>query len=179
MAEYLFTVTDRWTDEILCQGSKQKCADFLGCAESYIKVLVKKQGWPKTNTKYSQYKVERQVFGEAKRGGTRMNDVICCDCGLLMEKVSTKRKRCPECARKHKNRINAQRLREQRGSSPGITPILSTNSEYCKGCVYFGGIPNGTCNYIFIKGKRRPCPPGKECTEKIERKDKNENKSKT
>lgn len=38
----------------------------------------------------------------------------------------------------------------------------------CKGCVYFFGRAEGNecCNYIFIVGHRRPCPPGKDCTEK-------------
>lgn len=42
----------------------------------------------------------------------------------------------------------------------------------CEGCIYFGGGNESarTCNYIFITGKRRPCNPGKECTEKIWRK---------
>ena len=38
----------------------------------------------------------------------------------------------------------------------------------CKGCIYFGWIGgyHGCCNYIFIAGERRPCPPGKDCTVK-------------
>ena len=40
----------------------------------------------------------------------------------------------------------------------------------CEGCVYFFGDYSKFCNYIFVKGKRRPCPPGKDCTVKIERK---------
>lgn len=38
---------------------------------------------------------------------------------------------------------------------------------YCKGCVYYAGC-NGWehCTYIFDKGHRRPCPPGRYCTEK-------------
>ena len=33
----------------------------------------------------------------------------------------------------------------------------------CGGC-FFLGRSTGTCDYIFIVGVRRPCPPGKECT---------------
>lgn len=37
----------------------------------------------------------------------------------------------------------------------------------CTGCRYFFGAYEGVrcCNYIFVVGHRRPCPPGKECTE--------------
>ena len=37
----------------------------------------------------------------------------------------------------------------------------------CKGCIYLsraGGY--GCCNYIFMKGKPRPCPGGRDCTVK-------------
>lgn len=37
----------------------------------------------------------------------------------------------------------------------------------CKGCVYLGRAGSiGICNYIFMKGKPRPCPPSKDCTVK-------------
>ena len=41
----------------------------------------------------------------------------------------------------------------------------------CKGCYYLtqaGGY--GCCNYIFMEGHRRPCPPGKACTVKTKQK---------
>lgn len=31
----------------------------------------------------------------------------------------------------------------------------------CKGCYYLGG---GSCNYLIVEGRRRPCPPGADCT---------------
>lgn len=38
----------------------------------------------------------------------------------------------------------------------------------CAGCVYASSAHNiPMCNYIFIAGKRRPCPPGTGCTVKI------------
>lgn len=41
----------------------------------------------------------------------------------------------------------------------------------CKGCVYLSRCGNlGCCNYIFIEGKRRPCPPSKACTVKTKKK---------
>lgn len=37
----------------------------------------------------------------------------------------------------------------------------------CNGCVYRGRVGSyGCCDYIFIKDKPRPCPPGKDCTVK-------------
>lgn len=40
--------------------------------------------------------------------------------------------------------------------------------KYCVGCRYFFGYYEGSrcCNYIFIRGGKRPCPPGKDCTER-------------
>ena len=38
----------------------------------------------------------------------------------------------------------------------------------CSGCKFFYGEyeVNRCCNYIFVVGKRRPCPPGEFCTVK-------------
>lgn len=37
----------------------------------------------------------------------------------------------------------------------------------CYGCIYFFGSEGvECCNYIFMEDKRRPCPPGKDCTVK-------------
>jgi hypothetical protein len=50
--------------------------------------------------------------------------------------------------------------------------IVDKHKSGCEGCDYFFGDyeSNKCCNYIFIEGKRRPCPPGKDCTVKKERK---------
>ena len=39
-------------------------------------------------------------------------------------------------------------------------------NNYCKHCLYFQGQfdENCCCNYIFLEGHRRPCPPGEGCT---------------
>ena len=39
----------------------------------------------------------------------------------------------------------------------------------CSGCKYYFGdyIANRCCNYIFVEGHRRPCPPGDGCTAKV------------
>ena len=44
----------------------------------------------------------------------------------------------------------------------------------CLGCIYMGWVGGwyGCCNYIFMEGKRRPCPPGKDCTVKTKKRKK-------
>ena len=38
----------------------------------------------------------------------------------------------------------------------------------CKGCVYCSSIAGDSyyliCNYFLMTDKRRPCPPGRDCT---------------
>ena len=48
----------------------------------------------------------------------------------------------------------------------------------CKGCIYLTFLNGyvGCCNYLFQVGKRRPCPPGKDCTAKETKKRKKEKK---
>lgn len=36
----------------------------------------------------------------------------------------------------------------------------------CNGCRFYFGAYTKFCNYIFLIGHRRPCPPGKGCTAK-------------
>ena len=39
--------------------------------------------------------------------------------------------------------------------------------EFCRGCIYVTNI--GTmlvCDYLLRTGRRRPCPPAEQCTEK-------------
>jgi hypothetical protein len=168
MAE--FTVKDRQTGEILCHGTQKECADFLGCDLRYVRDLAAVQPEYKTETKYSKYRVERH--GEVKRGGARMKDVICCDCGVLMENVGATRRRCPECVRRFNLERKRLQMREARNANLVLPNIANKNKTGCEGCIYYSADyeVNKCCNYIFIKGKRRPCPPGNECTVKIERK---------
>lgn len=45
-----------------------------------------------------------------------------------------------------------------------------TYDRACKGCIYLGRAGMfGCCDYIFIKGKPRHCPPGNGCTAKKKR----------
>lgn len=164
MVEYI--VKDRETGEVLAKGSTVCCAEAVGCECSYIRKLAKIEH--KSNTKYSMFKVERIGSGTAERGGAHKRDVICCDCGLLMKNTSVSRRRCPECARKRNNTSKSRRMREIRGTP---SPIRNPNIKGCEGCFYLRGEYeiNKCCNYIFVKGERRPCPPGEGCTVKIDR----------
>ena len=44
----------------------------------------------------------------------------------------------------------------------------TTKDKHCLGCKYYYCICPELyyCSYIFQEDKRRPCPPGKDCTEK-------------
>ena len=43
--------------------------------------------------------------------------------------------------------------------------------KHCIGCHYYAGISDNIyyCSYFVKEDKLRPCPPGKDCTEKISR----------
>jgi hypothetical protein len=179
MAEYIYTVKDRQTGEVLCKGSAIECSEIIGCDHDYVRRLALAEPKRSTNAKYYMYLVEREMFGEPKRGGARRKDVTCLGCGLLMKNAHSRTLRCPECAKKHNRISNAQRMCEIRGTAPRPSPIRNPNAKYCVGCVYYQGEITKCCNYIFIKGKSRPCPPGKDCTEKIERKGYREKKERS
>ena len=42
----------------------------------------------------------------------------------------------------------------------------------CLNCIYYRGFASDVfmCNYYLDTGKRRPCPPGKDCTVRVPRK---------
>lgn len=173
MTEYVFTVRDRQTGEILCQGERGKCANYIGCTDRYIMDLATKNWEYRTETKYSKYKVEVQVFGEATHGGRRNKDIVCCDCGVLLENAIAHRKRCPACARKYTLEQNREQMRTWRATGSVAQPyIKKAPNSHCEGCVYFRGLfeINRCCNYYFDTGERRPCPPWDSCTVKKERK---------
>lgn len=98
----------------------------------------------------------------------------CADCGVLMENVCPARKRCPECSGKRYKAYQKRRTEDRRAKRNAQAKAVAKNEhmEYCKGCKYwFGDYEyNQCCNYIFIKGHRRPCPPGEKCTVKETRK---------
>ena len=102
--------------------------------------------------------------------GTKRIDKPCEDCGVLLVNVVPTRKYCYDCAKKRQKVSKKQyRTVKEKNRKDTVAPIPNPNSKYCKGCIYWGGAYEGyeTCNYIFIKKHRRPCPAGKDCTEKI------------
>lgn len=166
MAAYIYTIKNRETGEVLRQGTKQQCAEYIGTSSEYIRMLAVQDRVYENPTKFSTYKVERHVDGERNKGGSRKKDIICLDCGLLMENASAHRKRCPECALKYTRAQNLLKIRSLRNQAEASRYIPPLDTSSCAGCFYFSGVTLGgrTCNYIFIVGKRRPCPPGKDCT---------------
>lgn len=55
------------------------------------------------------------------------------------------------------------------GGIKGVYGDGRSHSQRCKGCVY-GVRWSGEsfyCDYLTRVGKRRPCPPGDKCTERI------------
>ena len=51
------------------------------------------------------------------------------------------------------------------------------DKKYCDGCVYLSRVYDNicSCDYVFIAGKRRPCPAGTGCTEKLVKKKRRNN----
>lgn len=101
-------------------------------------------------------------------------DKPCEGCGTLMVNVPSTQKCCFDCRKKRDKEYQRgyRKARQEQRKVIRTTPILHTenpNKKYCKGCVYWGGDyeNNFCCNYIFIEKHSRPCPPGKDCTEKI------------
>lgn len=105
-------------------------------------------------------------MASAKRG-----DKPCEDCGVLLVNVVSTRKYCYECAKKRQraNKKQYNTVKQKKTKNKLLTPIVNHNAKYCKGCIYWGGGFSDTkcCNYIFMNDHSRPCPPGKDCTEKV------------
>lgn len=51
--------------------------------------------------------------------------------------------------------------------------VALIDKRYCNGCRYLSkGTNFWCCDYVFIADKRRPCPAGSGCTEKLDKKKK-------
>ena len=57
---YEYTVRDRETREVICQGSRGKCADFIGCAGLTLKTMAVKNKNPTRGFFNSRYEVTRE-----------------------------------------------------------------------------------------------------------------------
>jgi hypothetical protein len=56
---------------------------------------------------------------------------------------------------------------------------MGVRYKNCRDCIYGCLLYGGTisCDYIFKVGRKRPCPPGDDCTVKIKRKRKRRTKN--
>ena len=127
----------------------------------------------------NRQKCLRGCHCQNRRGGvimadTKRVDKNCEDCGALMVDVSPLRMFCYDCARKRHQTSN-KRSKLARKGKISATNATNPNEKYCKGCMHWGGQYSACCNYIFDKGQRRPCPPGKDCTVKVVRRRKRAN----
>ena len=165
MEVYIYTVTDRQTGEELFKGLAGQCAKFLSCSEDYVRTLAKQKVAPKV-TRYGHLNVERRVED--------MPLVKCEGCGVVIPNAGNNRRFCAKCNRLRSIERSQKRYQEQlkvqqqaAGDRLDVPQTQEQMQKHCKGCVYLGGHPDyRTCNYIFIEDKRRPCPPGKDCTVK-------------
>ena len=167
MSEYIYTIKDRETGEVLLEGLCAECCAFLGCSSNQLSALAVNPYEYKAKTKYSGYKVERFCKGTPRTGGRRVTDTFCVDCGIKMEQVGANRKICDECAKKRNRKNKTEHMRRARGSKARDDNPKS-EKDYCEGCIFYDGVydSNKCCNYFLDTGMRRPCPPGKGCTVK-------------
>lgn len=99
----------------------------------------------------------------------------CIDCGAVMENCGVARKRCPDCVKiwARIQSANAKARAKERARLDIVAPETTSAGpdKHCEGCFYYRGeyVNNKCCNYIFIRGTKRPCPPGEGCTVKEER----------
>lgn len=93
-------------------------------------------------------------------------DKICEDCGELMVQVAPQKRFCPECAKK-RNKKSKEESELKSWVVRAVQMVTNPHAKYCFGCVHCrSDYGSKYCNYIFDEDHRRPCPPGKDCTEK-------------
>ena len=162
MGVYIYKISDRKTGEVLFTGRQSECGEYLGCGAKTILRLASRETHAEKNTKYAQYTVTREWKDEIP---------VCVDCGTEMPGAVPIRHRCPDCARKRKNEKTAKWNREHRAGERIPDDPAALSRAACVGCRYWGGESyiSGTCNYIFIKGHSRGCPPGTGCNVREER----------
>ena len=57
----------------------------------------------------------------------------------------------------------------QRSESQGDRMVDFASDKFCDDCYWYKPVYNGfrCCHYLLMTGKKRPCPPGKDCTVKV------------
>lgn len=177
---YMYTIRSRETGEVLFKGRRKECCAFLGCSASTLSVIT-------SGKRQNGELAQRYIIDHEQCAALDRKDIICEECGCLVRNVDHRKRLCPACAQR---REKEQRKREQRERTNPLekkreptkqAPAARTEEEIfqdlrrmqkkCAGCIYLGGRQElKTCNYIFLKDRKRPCPPGDGCTVKTVRK---------
>lgn len=166
MSVYIYTIRDRESGETLFTGGEYAASRFLGCGRSHLRKLAKTERLSNKKTFYSWAHIERSKCIMPQK---------CVDCGAELPGAAGMRRRCDACN-------TARRLEQQKGytnkrkavAPKSVVEIAQEQrklQEPCDGCAYFGGehYINRSCNYIFIEGHSRGCPPGADCTKRKEK----------
>lgn len=166
MGRYLYTIKDKQTGEVLFAGGEGDSARFLNCDPVYMSNITRRGTMAGKRIFYGNKEITRQWVDAI---------VECQMCGITIENGRPNQKYCRACAKKRKNShissgISMQCLQED-GILIHIQQKQRQMQEHCRGCIYFGGenYMNASCNYLFIVGHSRGCPPGAGCTVRKEK----------
>lgn len=161
VARYLYTIKSTITGETLFAGGEGAAAQFLDCNPTYMSVLGKRSEADGKGAKYGDFEVSR-TWEKA--------DLQCRQCGAMIYDAKTNQRYCSRCAKERiaqaKNKGIAMQELQDDGTHISVQEKQRRMQEPCRGCIYFGGenYLNASCNYIFIVGHSRGCPPGDGCT---------------
>lgn len=152
MGVYIYTIKDRLSGEVLYAGRKAAAARYLGCSENYLYKLALRKYRTGDKSPYGRMEISRQC----------QEWVRCVDCGAEIPGANSSRVRCDAC-----NKARKRERDEKRRKKKSLQEELQKG---CIGCFYFRGsiYTNRCCNYIFIEGHSRGCPPGEGCTKRKE-----------
>lgn len=164
MGAYIYKVTDRVTGEVLFTGREGETAKYLGCSQKYVCKLGQRNGRPGKGAIISYVNVSRE-WTEIP--------VYCLDCGVEIQGAGPRRERCDECRKKRNIKASEAFRENKKQGRKNVIECATSRAQLqkdCIGCFYYGGenYINRTCNYIFIEGHSRGCPPGAACTKRKE-----------
>ena len=165
MGRYLYTIKDKETGEVLFVGGEGASAKFLDCEPSYMSALGRNASTEK-RTIYGDKVITREWTDTS---------VECMRCGITIKNTCANQKYCTNCARMRRKLSRNKGIQIQYLQEDGILLRIQEKQqlmqERCHGCIYFGAenYMNATCNYLFIVGHSRGCPPGEGCTVRKER----------
>lgn len=166
MGRWLYTIKDRKTGEVLFVGGEGASARFLDCEPAYMTSLARRNTTTGKRTVYGDKVVTREWADTS---------VECQQCGVTIKNAKPNQKYCYNCVRKRKRYSNKEGILlsclQEDGTMMQIQEKQRQMQERCHGCIYFGAerYMNATCNYLFIVGHSRGCPPGEGCTKRKEK----------